>query len=63
MRERTPNGQASGYPDFSTKDLPMNTSALTQSSEAPSFKTAFLGFFGSFAFMTTAMVLLGSVGA
>ena len=41
----------------------MTSAALPQSSDAPSFKTAFLGFFGSLALMTTAMVLLGSVGA
>ncbi len=41
----------------------MVTAAHPQTSDAPSFKTAFVGFFGSFALMTVAMVLLGSVGA
>jgi hypothetical protein len=41
----------------------MTNAVLPQSSDAPSFRTAFLGFFGSFALMTTAMVLLGSIGA
>ena len=40
----------------------MVTAAYTQVSDAPSFKTAFLGFFGSFALMTIALVLLGSIG-
>jgi hypothetical protein len=37
--------------------------ALSTEAQAPSFKTAFFGFVGSLAFMTTAMVLLGSMGA
>jgi hypothetical protein len=36
---------------------------MTNTDSAPSFKAALLGFFGSFALMTTAMVLLGSIGA
>ena len=36
---------------------------MTNTAPAPSFKSAFLGFFGSFAVMTTAMVLLDSMGA
>jgi hypothetical protein len=37
--------------------------SAAQTSNAHSFKTASLGFLGSFALMTTAMVLLGSLGA
>jgi hypothetical protein len=36
---------------------------MNGTAQVPSFKSAFLGFFGSFAVMTTAMVLLGSMGA
>ena len=36
---------------------------MTSTTQAPSFKAAFAGFLGSFALMTTAMVLLGSIGA
>lgn len=36
---------------------------MTNTAPAPSFKAAALGFFGSFALMTTAMVLLGSISA
>ncbi len=43
----------------------MTTAAQTLPTEAqaPSFKTAFLGFMGSLALMTTAMVLIGGLSA
>lgn len=43
----------------------MSTAAQTLSTEAqaPSFKTAFLGFVSSLALMTTAMVILGGLSA
>ncbi len=41
----------------------MVTTAHTQVSDAPSFKMAFAGFFGSLTLMTVALVLLGSIGA
>ncbi|HEX2554703.1 MAG TPA: hypothetical protein VHL98_13455 [Microvirga sp.] len=36
---------------------------LNHDARTPSFRTAFLGFVGSLAFVTTAMVLLGSMSA